>query len=62
MASPMLANVALSVLDEHFTKIEGGPQTSPKRRFTRRQKGLANYRLIRYADDCAPRTQQEVLM
>ncbi|MEU0374776.1 reverse transcriptase domain-containing protein [Streptomyces sp. NPDC006283] len=49
--SPLLANVALSVLDEHFTKIEGGPQTSPKRRFTRRQKGLANYRLIRYADD-----------
>ncbi|MFF7242136.1 group II intron reverse transcriptase/maturase [Streptomyces collinus] len=49
--SPLLANVALSVLDEHFTTIEGGPQTSPKRRFTRRQKGLANYRLIRYADD-----------
>ncbi|MFE2474047.1 group II intron maturase-specific domain-containing protein [Streptomyces mirabilis] len=43
--------MALSVLDEHFTQIEGGPQTSPKRRFTRRQKGLANYRLIRYADD-----------
>ncbi|MFQ6328724.1 group II intron reverse transcriptase/maturase [Nocardia sp. CWNU-33] len=49
--SPLLANVALSVLDEHFTRIEGGPQTSPKRRFTRRQKGLPNYRLIRYADD-----------
>jgi RNA-directed DNA polymerase len=49
--SPLLANVALSVLDEHFTKIPGGPQTSPKRRFARRQKGLANYRLIRYADD-----------
>ncbi|GAF51481.1 group II intron reverse transcriptase/maturase [Rhodococcus wratislaviensis] len=49
--SPLLANVALSVLDEHFAGIEGGPQTSPKRRFTRRQKGLPNYRLIRYADD-----------
>jgi RNA-directed DNA polymerase len=49
--SPLLANVALSVLDEHFAKIPGGPQTSPKRRFTRRQKGLPNYRLIRYADD-----------
>ncbi|MCB8913442.1 group II intron reverse transcriptase/maturase [Rhodococcus rhodochrous] len=49
--SPLLANVALSVLDEHFATIEGGPQTSPKRRFTRRQKGLPNYRLIRYADD-----------
>jgi RNA-directed DNA polymerase len=49
--SPLLANVALSVLDEHFAKIPGGPQTSTKRRFTRRQKGLPNYRLIRYADD-----------
>jgi RNA-directed DNA polymerase len=49
--SPLLANVALSVLDEYFAKIPGGPQTSPKRRFTRRQKGLPNYRLIRYADD-----------
>ena len=49
--SPLLANVALSVLDEHFAKILGGPQTSSKRRFTRRQKGLPNYRLIRYADD-----------
>jgi RNA-directed DNA polymerase len=46
-----LANVALSVLDEHFAEIPGGPQTSTKRRFTRRQKGLPNYRLIRYADD-----------
>ena len=49
--SPLLANVALSVLDEHFAKIEGGPQTSRMRRFRRRQKGLPNYRLIRYADD-----------
>jgi RNA-directed DNA polymerase len=49
--SPLLANVALSVLDEHFAEIPGGPQTSTKRRFTRRQKGLPNYRLIRYADD-----------
>lgn len=49
--SPLLANVALSVLDEHFAEIPGGPQTSPKRRFTRRQNGLSNYRLIRYADD-----------
>jgi RNA-directed DNA polymerase len=49
--SPLLANVALSVLDEYFAEIPGGPQTSTKRRFTRRQKGLPNYRLIRYADD-----------
>jgi RNA-directed DNA polymerase len=30
--SPLLANVALSVLDEHFAEIPGGPQTSPDAR------------------------------
>jgi RNA-directed DNA polymerase len=49
--SPLLANVALSVLDEHFAKAPGGPQSTAKQRWTRRQKGLPNYRLIRYADD-----------
>jgi len=49
--SPLLANVALSVLDEHFAKAPGGPQSTTKQRWTRRQKGLPNYRLIRYADD-----------
>ncbi len=49
--SPLLANVALSVLDEHFVKAPGGPRSTTKQRWTRRQRGLANYRLIRYADD-----------
>lgn len=49
--SPVLANVALSVLDEHVAGIEGGPNSTPKQRFTRRRKGKANYRLVRYADD-----------
>jgi RNA-directed DNA polymerase len=50
--SPLLANVALSVLDEHFAKAAGGPRSTTRERWTRRQKkGLANYRLIRYADD-----------
>jgi RNA-directed DNA polymerase len=49
--SPLLANVALSVLDEHFAKAHGGPQSTTKQRWTRRQRGLPNYRLIRYADD-----------
>ena len=49
--SPLLANVALSVLDEHFAKAPGGPQSTAKERWTRRQKGLPNYRMIRYADD-----------
>ena len=47
--SPVLANVALSVLDEHFA--ERWPTASHARQ-TRRQQGLANYRLVRYADLC----------
>jgi RNA-directed DNA polymerase len=49
--SPLLANVALSVLDEHFAGAPGGPRSTAKQRWTRRQRGLPNYRLIRYADD-----------
>ena len=48
--SPLLANIALSVLDEHFMgqwASWGG--TYGRRR--RRVNGLANYRLVRYADD-----------
>ncbi|GAA4234817.1 group II intron reverse transcriptase/maturase [Streptosporangium album] len=60
--SPLLANVALSVLDEHFVQAPGGARSTTKQRWTRRQKGLPNYRLIRYADDCAPRTLMEVVM
>jgi RNA-directed DNA polymerase len=45
--SPLLANVALSVLDEHFT----GYETDKVGRAKRRRHGLANYRLVRYADD-----------
>ncbi|GAB3976670.1 group II intron reverse transcriptase/maturase [Actinoallomurus acanthiterrae] len=45
--SPLLANVALSVLDEHFAA-QVGDYNSRRRR---RHHGLANYRLIRYADD-----------
>ena len=48
--SPLLANVALSVLDEHFAEAPGGPRSTTKQRWTRRQKGLPNYRLFRYAD------------
>jgi RNA-directed DNA polymerase len=49
--SPLLANVALSVLDEHFAEAAGGTRSTTKQRWTRRQRGLPNYRLIRYADD-----------
>jgi RNA-directed DNA polymerase len=49
--SPLLANIALSILDEHFVQIPGGPATKEWERRKRRQRGQANYRLIRYADD-----------
>lgn len=49
--SPVLANVALAVLDEDIAQIPGGPRSTPSQRATRRAKGMGNYRLIRYADD-----------
>jgi RNA-directed DNA polymerase len=49
--SPLLSNVALSVLDEHIAQAPGGPAASPYQRAKRRQHGLPNYRLVRYADD-----------
>jgi RNA-directed DNA polymerase len=46
--SPLLANIALSALDEHFAR-----HWEPVRwkREARRRKQLGNWRLIRYADD-----------
>jgi RNA-directed DNA polymerase len=49
--SPLLSNVALSVLDEHIAAGPGGPAASPWQRAKRRARGLPNYRLARYADD-----------
>jgi RNA-directed DNA polymerase len=48
--SPLLANVALSALDEHFAAAWDAMGDSHARE-QRRRKGLANYRLVRYADD-----------
>ena len=48
--SPLLANIALSVLDEHFAEAWQAAGTSYQR-FKRRQQGFATYRLVRYADD-----------
>jgi RNA-directed DNA polymerase len=58
--SPVLANLALSVLDEHFAAKPGGPGCTDTQRARRRRRGEANYRLVRYADDCVPRTLKEV--
>ena len=49
--SPLLSNVALSVLDEHIAGAPGGPASSSAERARRRRHGLPNYRLVRYADD-----------
>ena len=51
--SPLLANIALSVLDEHLHAPwrPGGPMSTSYRRQGRRAKGLPNWRWSRYADD-----------
>ena len=49
--SPLLSNVALSVLDEFIAQAPGGPATSAWERSKRRRHSLPNYRLTRYADD-----------
>jgi len=51
VASPLLANIYLSVLDRHFAAIWDKDMSPPWRRQHRRRKGLPNYRLVRYADD-----------
>jgi RNA-directed DNA polymerase len=54
--SPLLANIALSVLDEHFArKWEAlGPEWT---RAKHRRSGGPVMKLVRYADDCVTRTQ-----
>ena len=54
IASPLLANIALSVLDEHFTTPWDAHRTS-QRRDAHRKRGGANYRIVRYADLCRAR-------
>ena len=49
--SPLLSNVALSVLDGHIAQGPGGPASSEVERAKRRRHRLPNYRLVRYADD-----------
>ncbi|MGH7573408.1 MAG: reverse transcriptase domain-containing protein, partial [Gemmatimonadota bacterium] len=54
--SPLLANIALSVLDEHFAEAWQA-WGSESARWRRRRRGLPTYRIVRYADDCVTRTQ-----
>ena len=48
--SPLLANIALSSLDDHFVEKWQATRTSTRRRGIRKRGG-ATYRLVRYADD-----------
>jgi len=48
--SPLLANIALSVIDDHFDTIWAS-HTNASARSRYRQRGGATYRLVRYADD-----------
>ena len=51
--SPLLANIALSVLDEHLHKPwePGGTMSTAYLRGRRRVHGLPRWRIVRYADD-----------
>ena len=49
--SPLMANIALSVLDGHFDQIWRQEMGTPYQRKKRRRRGQGNYQLIRYADD-----------
>jgi RNA-directed DNA polymerase len=49
--SPLLSNVALSILDDLIAQDPGGPCSTKVERARRRRHGLPNYRLVRYADD-----------
>ena len=56
--SPLLSNIALSVLDRRFEAV--WTSRTQTQRWRDRAKGRPSYRMIRYADDCVPRTLKEV--
>jgi RNA-directed DNA polymerase len=49
--SPLLANIALSALDEHFDAQWRTQMSTWRRRDTRIRRGEGNWKLVRYADD-----------
>jgi RNA-directed DNA polymerase len=49
--SPLLANIALSALDEHFDQQWRQEMGTDGQRRQRKNKGLGNWRLVRYCDD-----------
>ncbi|MCA1704658.1 MAG: group II intron reverse transcriptase/maturase, partial [Actinobacteria bacterium] len=49
--SPLLANIALSCLDDHIARRWAEMGSSQTTRWRRQQQGHATYRVVRYADD-----------
>ena len=49
--SPLLANIALSALDDHFDRQWQQEMGTQQQRAKRRRNGQGNWRLCRYADD-----------
>jgi RNA-directed DNA polymerase len=49
--SPLMANVALNTLDQHFARAWEAMGANSGQRQTRRRRGEPTYRLVRYADD-----------
>ena len=51
MISPLLANIALSALDDHFSQQWSELMGTKAKREWRRKHGLGTWKLVRYADD-----------
>jgi hypothetical protein len=49
--SPLLANIALSALDDHFDRQWQQEMSGKYQRAKRRMNGQGNWKIIRYADD-----------
>jgi RNA-directed DNA polymerase len=49
--SPLLANISLSALDEHFDQLWYQEMGTGEQRRQRKNKGLGNWRIVRYCDD-----------
>jgi len=49
--SPLLANIALSALDDHFDRQWRQAMGTEGRRARRKKNGLGNWRIVRFADD-----------
>ena len=59
--SPLLANIALSALDDHFARQWHQEMGTDKQRARRRRNGHGNWKIIRYADLCRTRHKRTTL-